>query len=142
VSRFAWSPDGKSLAYSATEPKSDAIKARDKKYGELQIVDPDHRMTHLFVIDLTTRASRPLTKGNFTVGSFAWSPDSRTIAFDHRVNNSPASSGTADISVVTLADASIRKLVSQDGPDSNPAWSPAGSQLAFPTAMAKPDYFY
>jgi dipeptidyl aminopeptidase/acylaminoacyl peptidase len=142
VSRFAWSPDGKSLAYTATEPKSEAIKAREKKYGEMQIVDQDHRKTLLFVLDPATRASRPLTNGSFTVGSFAWSPDSRTIAFDHRVNNSPASSGSADISVVTVADASVRKLVSQDGPDSNPAWSPDGSQIAFTTAMAKPDYYY
>ena len=43
-------------------------------------------MTHLFVIDIATRATRTLTSGAFTVGSFAWSPDGTSIAFDHRVN--------------------------------------------------------
>src|SRR5947207_13109456 len=52
VGRFAWSSDGKRLAYTATDPKSAAVKDREKKYGEFQIVDQDQRMTRLFVIDL------------------------------------------------------------------------------------------
>jgi dipeptidyl aminopeptidase/acylaminoacyl peptidase len=142
VDRFEWSPDGKSIAYTATEPKSAALKDRDKKYGEFQVVEQDYRMTHLFVIDVTTRTTRTLTRGPFTVGSFQWSPDGKSIAFDHRLNNSPASSGSADISIVTVADATIRKLVTQDGPDSHPVWSPDGSRLAFETSMANPAYFY
>jgi dipeptidyl aminopeptidase/acylaminoacyl peptidase len=142
VGSFEWSPDGKSIAYAATEGKSDAVKDREKKYGEFQVVEQDYRMTHLFVIDVATKATRPLTKGAFTVGAFQWSPDGTAIAFDHRLNNSPASSGTADISIVTVADASIRKLVTQDGPDSNPFWSPDGARIAFETAMASPAYYY
>ena len=75
-------------------------------------------MTHLFVIDVATRATRTLTSGAFTVGSFSWSPDGKSIAFDHRVNPELKNGGSADISIVTVADASIRKLVTQDGPDS------------------------
>ncbi len=142
VGRFAWSSDGKRLAYTATDPKPAAVKDREKKYGEFQIVDQDQRMTRLFVIDLATRIARALTPDAFTVGSFAWSPDALRIAFDHRVNNSPASSGSADISIVTVADASVRKLVTQDGPDTNPTWSPDGSQIAFTTSMANPNYYY
>src|SRR5437867_1486669 len=70
VGRFAWSADGKRLAYTATDPKSAAVKDREKKYGEFQIVDQDQRMTRLFVIDLATRIARALTPDAFTVGSF------------------------------------------------------------------------
>ena len=142
ISSFAWSPDGKTIAYTATEAKPAAIKDRDKKYGEFQVVEQDHRMTHLFNIDVVARATRTLTSGSFNVGSFSWSPDGKSIAFDHRVNPALANSGSTDISIVTVADASVRKLVTQKGPDSHPVWSPDGSRIAFETAMANPAFFY
>jgi dipeptidyl aminopeptidase/acylaminoacyl peptidase len=142
VNGFGWSPDGTRIAYTATEPKPVAIKEREKKYGEFQVVDQEHRMAHLFLIDVATKATRQLTSGAFVVGSFSWSPDGRAIAFDHRVDSSPASSGTADISIVTVADGTIRKLVTQDGPDVRPVWSPDGSRIAFQSAMANSLYYY
>jgi dipeptidyl aminopeptidase/acylaminoacyl peptidase len=142
VSSFEWAPDGKSIAYSATEPKPAPIKEREKKYGEFQVVDQEHRMTHLSVIDVQTRAARALTSGAFTVGSFQWSPDGKAIAFDHRLNPDPASGGSADISIVSVADGVVRKLVTQEGPDSQPMWSPDGSRIAFETAMANPAFYY
>jgi dipeptidyl aminopeptidase/acylaminoacyl peptidase len=142
VGSFAWAPDGKSIAYTVTDPKSAAIKEREKKYGEFQVVEQGYRLTHLFVVDVTSRASKPLTNGAFTVGSFRWSPDSQSIAFDHRVNPSPGSSGSANISIVSVANGAVRKLVDQDGPDTNPVWSPDGSRIAFQTAMANPGFYY
>jgi dipeptidyl aminopeptidase/acylaminoacyl peptidase len=142
INSFAWSPDGRTIAYTATEPKTAAIKDREKKYGEFQVVEQDHRMTHLFAIDISTRATRTLTSGAFTVGRFAWSPDARSIAFDHTVNPALANGGSADISIVTVADASVRALVTQAGPDTHPVWSPDGSRIAFETAMANPAFFY
>src|SRR5712691_5127260 len=142
IGSFAWSPDGRSIAYTATEPKSTAIKDREKKYGEFQVVEQDYRMTRLFVIDVATKATRALTSGPFTVGSFRWSPDGKSIAFDHRVNESPSSRGSTDISIVTVGNASIRKLVSQEGPDAHPVWSPDGSRIAFETSMANPAFYY
>lgn len=142
VNSFAWSPDGSRIAFTATEPKPAAIKDRDKKYGEFQVVDQDHRMSHLFILDLVNKAVTPLTAGPFTVGSFAWSPDGARIAFDHRVNASPGSSGSADISVVSVSDKSVRPLITQDGPDTDPIWSPDGTKIAFATAMARPDDYY
>src|SRR5206468_10065935 len=48
----------------------------------------------------------------------------------------PANSATADIAIVTVADASIRKLITREGPDTRPIWSPDGSRIAFQTPNA------
>jgi dipeptidyl aminopeptidase/acylaminoacyl peptidase len=142
ISALAWSPDGKRIAYTQTDPQSDSSKEREKKYGEFEVVDQDYRMTHLYVVDPASHESQQLTKGTFTVGRFDWSPDSSQIAFDHRVNTDPASSGTADISIVTVGTGVTRPLVAQQGPDANPVWSPDGTEIAFESALANPSFFY
>ena len=142
VNRFQWSPDGTRIAYTATEPKSSALKEREKKYGEFQIVEHDYRMTQLFVLDIAAKTTRTLAAGAFNVGNFQWSPDGTRIAFDHAVNPSPGFRGTADISIVAVADGTVKKLVTQEGPDANPVWSPDGARIAFETAMANPEYYY
>ena len=142
VGAFKWSPDGRSIAYAMTDPAPDALKAREKTYGLFDVIGQEHRMTHLYVVDVGTKASRQVTKGAFTVGSFDWSPDGTQIAFDHRINSDNANSGTADISVVSVADETVRPLVTQDGPDTAPVWSPDGTRIVFESKMANPSFFY
>jgi dipeptidyl aminopeptidase/acylaminoacyl peptidase len=139
---FAWSPDGSSIAFTASDPRGEASKEREKQYGEFEIIDDDYRMTHLYLIDLATKKIRRLTSGAFTIGRFSWSPDGKQIAFDHRINGANANGGTADISVVSVADGTVRALVTQQGPEGNPVWSPDGSRIAFESAMANPAFFY
>ncbi len=142
VGTFAWSPDGSQIAFTLTDPKAESWKDRDKKYGEIEVVGADQRLSHLWVIDVGSKKTKRLTKGDFTVGSFDWSPDGRQIAFDHTVNGDPSNGGTADISIVTVADAVVAPLVKQDGPDNRPLWSPDGKEIAFSSAMAQPFFYY
>jgi dipeptidyl aminopeptidase/acylaminoacyl peptidase len=147
VGSFQWSPDGKQIALTMTEPKTEAAKERDKKYGEFEEVDAEYRMTHLHVIDVDPTAAQPskprrLTTGAFTVGGYDWSPDGKSIAFDHRIDPNLANSHSADISVLTVADGAVRKLVTSASPDTGPVWSPDGTQIAFQSAMASTSFFY
>jgi dipeptidyl aminopeptidase/acylaminoacyl peptidase len=137
VGSFAWAPDGKSIAFTSTDPKTEADKAREKKFGDFDVIGEGYRMSHLWVFDLATEKERRLTSGAFTVGQFNWSPDGTQIAFDHRINSANTSGATADISVVSVADGKVRPLVTQSGADVGPVWSPDGSKIAFGSAMAK-----
>jgi dipeptidyl aminopeptidase/acylaminoacyl peptidase len=141
VASFAWSPDGKQIAFTAADPKPQALKDRDKKYGEFEVVDQDQTMTHLYVIEVAGKTVRKLTEGDFSVASFDYSPDGREIAFDFSPKTVPPSSASSDISVVAVADRKIRPLVTQAGPDSAPHFSPDGRQILFETAMGNKDYY-
>jgi dipeptidyl aminopeptidase/acylaminoacyl peptidase len=137
VGGFAWAPDGKSIAFTSTDPKTDADKDREKKFGDFDVIGEGYRMSHLWVFDLATEKPRRLTSGAFTVGQFSWAPDGTQIAFDHRINSANTSGATADISIVSVADGKVRPLVTQPGSDSGPVWSPDGSKIAFGSAMTK-----
>jgi dipeptidyl aminopeptidase/acylaminoacyl peptidase len=142
VGPFKWSPDGKSIAFTAADPQAQDMKDREKEYGQFDAIDQDFRMTHLYIIDLASKKSRRLTQGSFTVGSFNWSPDSKQIAFDHTINAALSNGDTANISVVDVESGVLRLLVSQQGPDHNPVWSPDGTKIAFESAMANPNYYF
>lgn len=137
VGAFQWSPDGRSFALTSADPKTDADKEREKKFGEFDVIGEGYRMSHLWLFDLSGQTARRITSGAFTVGQFSWSPDGSRIAFDHRVNTALTSGSTADISIVNVADGTVRPLVTQPGSDSGPVWSPDGSTIAFGSAMAK-----
>jgi dipeptidyl aminopeptidase/acylaminoacyl peptidase len=142
VNNFSWSPDSKAIAFTTIDPMSEAMKEREKRWGDIKLEDQDHRYTHLHLLDIAARTTKQVTKGNFVVGSFDWSPDGRHIAYDHRSTSDPADGGTADISVVLPATGQSQVVVAQEGPDTSPRWSPDGTQLAFVTAMGKPFFFF
>ena len=142
VNSFAWSPNGKEIAFTMSDQVSDAMKERERRWGDIKIEDQDQRYAHLHLLDVAAKTTKQLTKGNFVVGSFDWSPDGKQVAYDRRATSDPADGGTADISVVQTATAESQVMVAQEGPDSNPHWSPDGAQIAFVTSMAKPFYFF
>ena len=140
VESYAWAPTSKQIAFTSTEPESKESKAREKQYGRFQVEDAEYRMTHLWLVDVKpgqTPEAKRLTSGtDFTVGGFAWSPDSKKIAFDHRpdplVNTMYSKS---DISILDVESGAITPLVTQPAYDGGPKWSPDGQWIAFSTRM-------
>jgi dipeptidyl aminopeptidase/acylaminoacyl peptidase len=141
VSGFTWSPDSRSIAYSAPEAVSQPQKDRKEHLGDYEVVRREYQHVHLWTVALdealkAPAAGTPRTRGKtFSVGSFAWSPDGRAIAFSATTTPDLIATSSADVYVLELAGDRVKAIVSQAGSDSNPQWSPDSQQIAFSTAM-------
>jgi Tol biopolymer transport system component len=118
----AWSPDGTLIAYS----------------GSGEAIREDQRDLEIYVMRADGSESRRLTNDQVLDATPAWSPDGKRIAFAHTPE-----SGTEDADgVIVVMDADGRGRVEitrhPDTPDivfdSQPAWSPDGSLIAFARA--------
>ena len=147
-----WSPDGRSIVFTSTGADSKARKDRKEKYGDFEIVNDDYTMTHLWRVEIPAefpadlkKLPKPeaLTSGSeFTVGSFAWSPDGKRIAFSATRDPDLGSGDTEQLYLLDLADHHVRKLLDGGGPNGNPEWSPDSRQIAYETSSGNPSFYY
>ena len=144
---FAWSPDGKTVAFTAADPVTKESKDRKDYYGDYEIVRREYTHIHLWTVDAdealsAPQAGRRRTSGKaFTISGFDWSPDGTKISFSAALNPDLINGGTSDIYVLDLAQDTVKRIVAQPGPDSNPLWSPDGRSILFSSAGGKFDYF-
>ncbi|HEY6805686.1 MAG TPA: S9 family peptidase [Pyrinomonadaceae bacterium] len=147
VSNFAWSEDGKSIAYLATEPPPPVAKERKDYFGDFEVVRREYSFSHIWTLTVADALRAPIAgkqrtkQKDFSVDSFAWSPNGSKIVFSATLNPDLIQGGTSDIYVLSVTDDSIKKIVSQDGPDGGPRWSPDGKQIVFASAMGRNPFF-
>lgn len=151
VASFHWSRDGKSIAFTARPAETKIRKERKEKYSDYEVFEKDYEQEQLWLVDAATAmqsclpapAKRLTSDSSLNISSFAWSPDSTKIAFSASSSPLAAFSGEQDIYLLDLEqNNAVKKIIALPGPDTSPAFSPDGKQLAFSTALAEPYYYY
>jgi dipeptidyl aminopeptidase/acylaminoacyl peptidase len=142
VDQFAWRPDGKALAYVASDPKPErkgAAKFRDSFVFTTEPITAREfpRPAHLFVTDLNSGRARQLTFGAQSVAAgegqstISWSPDGATIAFTLTPNAILNDESYSHVALVDVATKAVRPLTSHTAWESNPLFSPDGKLIAY-----------
>src|SRR5262249_44042256 len=130
-----------------TEPAAQPLKDRKDYYGDYEVVRGGYSYVHIWTLDVAEAMKAPVAgkqrtkKSDFSVGSFAWSPDSSTIGFSATINPDLVQGTTGDIYLLKLSDDSVKKVVDQPGPDTGPRFSPDGKQIVFTSVMGEKLYF-
>jgi dipeptidyl aminopeptidase/acylaminoacyl peptidase len=155
-----WSPDGKSIGFSANVPKSvnwkidmpEAPKGA-KWTGTPRIVqslhfrqdrrgytDPGYR--HLFLVPAEGGTPRQVTKGEFNLGArfdgldgavgWDWMPDGKTMIADGLSDSTgDMNYRNSNIYAIDVNTGAMRRLNSADGAWSTPVVSPDGRRIAY-----------
>ena len=100
----AWSPDGRSIAYTAWRPYMDIL------------------VSHIYQGRLESPASGSADTQNWLP---AWSPDGAQLVFTSNRDGQP------ELYTINADGSGLRRLTNHPGIDTSPTWSPQGHQLAF-----------
>ena len=152
-----WSPDGKNILFvSEVYPdcQDDACnkqrddeqaksKVKAKIFTELMFRHWNHyfdgKYSHLFIVSADGGVARDLTPGAhevppFSLGGqdqYAFSPDSKEVAYTSNLDPEPAISTNDDIFVVPATGGEPKRITTNPGSDGTPMYSPDGKSMAY-----------
>ena len=135
VGDFEWSPDGKWIAFLMNDAKSDDEDRADKAKNDFRWMDENIKMALLYTVPIVANESgkrevKKLTQANRSVTGFNWSPDGRSIVYNHVSTPSANDWTTSDISVIDLANDKIMAIAATPSAESALSYSPDGKWIA------------
>jgi len=145
VSGYQWSPDGGRIAFRMTDPDTEEEEQAKKEKSYIIRVDENYKFAHLYVSEVGNGSGDPaephrVTEGDFHVTGFDWSPDGTRLVFSHQTDpriNMGRLSG--DVAVVAVDDGAVTQIVSGEGVEGSPEWSPDGRWIAYVSTGDQPE---
>lgn len=161
-----WSPDGKMILFSSDVypdcTTDDCNRQRDQAAEESKVKAKtaerllyrhwnawkDNKRSHIFVVMVDSGETRDLTPGDwdsppFSLGGptdYAFSPDSKKVAFVRNTDKVEATSTNGDIFIVPVTGGEPTRITGSNlAADASPAFSPDGRYIAY-RAQARPGF--
>lgn len=153
-----WSPDSRMIAFAsdvypecrddkcnerrAAEAEANKVKAKvaDRLLYRHWDAWKDNKRAHVFIANVSNGEARDVTPGDFDAPPFslggptdyAFSPDSKELAFARNTDKDEALSTNSDIFIVPVAGGEAKRLTGANrGADQSPQYSPDGRYIAY-----------
>jgi len=122
---FDYSPDGRSIAFIESDP----VPKNERE--DFHVVGAGIRQQHLYILDLASHEVRRLTRGDFSINSMSWTPDSKTLVVERLPRVDLDSLYHTDLYTIDVNTGTMEPLVVRPGSDRAPKVSPDGRHVAF-----------
>src|SRR3954470_4091613 len=128
VGDFRWSPDGKMVALTMSDNENDQEEKNKKAKEDWYFMDDSVKQNRLYVLWLNQkdtagkRVQKMLTKDNYSVSDFDWSPDSKQLAFSHGKTSLVNDQVYSDISTVDVASGNAKLLLASPAGETSPVF--------------------
>ncbi|HWQ19106.1 MAG TPA: S9 family peptidase [Methanotrichaceae archaeon] len=138
---FKWSPDGKSIAFTTQDAQTEERKRAVVEKDDAQVVDRDiyvwgtpKTTTNLWLAEKNSSRYdlQRLTEGSFTISSWDWSPDGRSIAFTYAPSQNDFFNST--LTRVDIDGGKLITLARINRTLGSVAFSPDGGSIAWGTS--------
>ncbi|MDP9268161.1 MAG: S9 family peptidase [Acidobacteriota bacterium] len=152
-----WSPDGKWILFTSgvyPDCKDDTCnKRKDEQQAKSKVKASmftelfyrhwsayrGPKRSHLFVVSTNGGTTRDITPGAhdvppFSLGgqdAYAWSPDSKEIAYTSDITEVEATSTNSDLFTLDVATGKSTQITTNKGADGTPLYSPDGKYIAY-----------
>lgn len=145
VRSFKWAPDSKQVAFIMSDSLTAAEEKAQKGKNDAKVMDENLKMNRLWLIPIEKDASgkrptRLLTKGEFSVNNFDWSPDGKTLIFAHVPTPRADDWKWSDISTVDVAAGEIKTVARTNAAEGSPLYSPDGRWIAYTVSDDPPTW--
>ena len=137
VGEYEWSHDGKMIAFTMIDAAADKEEKDKKAKNDWYYMDEVIKQNRLCVIWLNEndtngkRIQKTLTKENYNINAFDWSPDGKQLVYSHGKSPEVNDNIYSDISLIDIGSGNIRSIANTKAGETTPQFSPDGNMIVY-----------